>query len=73
MSAWNGNGKAKGSNGQFPDHESMAVDQSRGSPFYGSVYVTWVQFDGLQGTHSPVQVTFSRDGGRSFSTPVKVT
>lgn len=73
VTAWNGNGKAKGSNGQFPDHESMTVDNSPASPFRGSVYVTWVQFDGLHGTHSPVQVAVSRDGARSFSAPVKVT
>ena len=62
VSTWNGNGRGKGSNGQFPDHESIAVDGNPASPFYGSLYVTWVQFSGLQGTHSPVQVAFSRDG-----------
>ena len=39
----------------------------------GRIYVTWAQFDGLQGTHSPVLVATSTNGGRSFSTPVKVT
>ena len=72
VSAWTGNGKAKGSEGQFPDHESIAVDNNPGSRFFGSVYVTWVQFNGLGG-HSPVQVAFSRDGARSFSAPVSVT
>ncbi len=73
VSTWTGNGKAKGSEGQFPDHESIAVDtnpHSR-SRFSRSVYVTWVQFNGL--IHSPVQVAFSRDGGQHFSLPVKVT
>ena len=60
ISTWNGNGK-------FPDHESIDVDSS------GRIYVTWAQFDGLQGTHSPVLVATSTDGGRTFSTPVKVT
>ncbi len=73
VSRWTGEGKSKGSTGQFPDHEAIAVDQSPASPFFGSVYVTWVQFNGLAGTHSPVQVAFSRDGGRSFATPVSVT
>ena len=72
VSKWNGNGKSKGSTGQSPDHESISVDNTPGSPFYGSVYVTWVQFTGL-GIHSPVLVASSRDGGRSFSPPVKVT
>jgi hypothetical protein len=71
VSTWNGNGKSKGSNGQFPDHESIYVDRSPASPYYGSVYVTWVQFDG--NTHSPVNVAYSRDGARTFSTPVQVT
>src|SRR5207244_1975742 len=65
VSAWNGNGKSRGGNGQFPDHDAMTVDDNPGSPFYGSVYVTWVQFSGLQGTHSPVLVAFSRDQARS--------
>jgi hypothetical protein len=67
VSTWNGNGKSKGSNGQLPDHESIHVDR------FGRIYVTWAQFDGLQGTHSPVLVSTSTDGGKSFSTPVKVT
>jgi hypothetical protein len=67
ISTWNGNGKTKGGNGQFPDHESIHVDAS------GRIYVTWAQFDGLQGTHSPVLVATSTDGGHSFSRPVKVT
>ena len=72
IASWNGNGKTKGSNGQFTDHEGLWIDRSPSSPFYGSIYVTWAQFNGL-GTHSPVLVAFSRDGGRSFSAPIKVT
>ena len=73
VSAWNGNGKSRGGNGQFPDHESLVVDNSSTSPFLGSIYVTWVQFNGFQGSHSPVLVGISRDGGSSFQAPVKVT
>jgi len=72
VSTWNGDGKSRGGIGQFPDHESIHVDLSPTSPFYGSVYVTWAQFDGLQGTHSPVYVAVSRDGARTFTTPAKV-
>ena len=68
VSAWNGNGKTRGGNGQFPDHESIHVD-----PVSGRIYVTWAQFNGLQGTHSPVLVATSTNGGRSFSSPVKVS
>jgi len=72
VSTWNGNGKSKGSNGQFPDHESIHVDTSPSSPYVGTIYVTWAQFNG-KGTHSPVYVAVSRDGGRTFSTPAAVT
>jgi hypothetical protein len=68
VSAWTGNGKTRGGNGQFPDHESIHVD-----PVSGRIYVTWAQFNGLQGTHSPVLVATSTDGGRTFSSPTKVT
>ncbi len=61
VSTFTGNGVSKGSNGQFPDHENMHVD-----PTNGYIYVTWAQFDG-QGTHSPVYVAVSRDGGDSFT------
>src|SRR5207245_102945 len=72
IASWTGNGKTKGSNGQFSDHEALSIDASPTSPFYGSIYVTWAQFNG-NGTHSPVLVGISRDGGRSFSAPIKVT
>ena len=47
VSAFNGNGKARGSTGQFPDHEAIHVAKD------GTIYVTWAQFNGL-GSHSPV-------------------
>ncbi len=72
VSTWNGDGKSRGSVGQFPDHESIHADNSPGSPYYGSIYVTWVQFNG-NGSHSPVLVSYSRDRGRSFATPIPVT
>jgi hypothetical protein len=61
VSTWNGNGKSKGSEGQFPDHQNIHVD-----PTNGYVYVTWAQFNG-QGTHSPVNVAVSRNGGDTFT------
>ncbi len=72
VASWTGNGKTKGSNGQFTDHDALWIDGSPASPFFGSIYVTWAQFNG-NGTHSPVLVAVSRDGGRSFSAPIKVT
>ena len=71
VSTWNGDGESKGSNGKFPDHESMFIDSSPLSPYSGSIYVTWVEFSGQ--SHSPVQVAISRDGARTFSAPIQVT
>src|SRR5205823_13503214 len=65
-SAFNGDGHARGSTGQFPDHEAIHVAAD------GTIYVTWAQFSGY-GSHSPVYVATSTDGGASFSAPVKVT
>jgi len=66
VTAFTGNGQAKGSTGQFPDHESMTIAPD------GTIYVTWAQFNG-RGTHSPIYVAVSTDGGRSFATPQRVT
>src|SRR4051812_21734988 len=66
VSAFNGQGISKGSNGQFPDHEAMSVGAD------GTIYVTWAQFHGF-GANSPIWISSSRDGGRSFSRPVKVS
>ncbi len=66
VAVWQGNGISKGSTGQFPDHEQIHVAAD------GTIYVTWAQFNGY-GSHSPVYVATSRDGGRSFSLAQKVT
>ena len=62
---FNGNGKARGSTGQFPDHEAMHVAKD------GTIYVTWAQFTGSS-SHSPVYVATSRDGV-TFGRPVQVS
>ena len=66
VSAFNGDGKARGSTGQFPDHESIHVAKD------GTIYITWAQFTG-HGSHSPVFVATSTNGGLSFTPPVQVT
>jgi len=66
VSAFNGNGQAKGSTGQFPDHESMHVAND------GTIYIPWAQFTGNSG-HSPIYVSVSTDNGHSFAAPVQVT
>ncbi len=66
VSAFQGEGKARGSNGQFPDHESITVAND------GTIYVPWAHFTGFSG-HSPIFIAVSRDGGNSFALPVKVS
>lgn len=66
VSMWQGNGISKGSTGQFPDHDAIHVAND------GTIYLTWAQFNG-NGSHSPVYVATSSDGGRSFSLAQKVT
>lgn len=66
VSAFQGNGKERGGNGQFADHEQMAVSAD------GTIYVTWAQFHGTGGS-DPVYVSTSRNDGVSFSAPVKVS
>ena len=66
VTAFQGNGKARGSTGQFPDHDAIHVAAD------GTIYLTWAQFTGLS-AHSPVYVATSTDGGRSFGLPVAVT
>jgi hypothetical protein len=67
VSAFNGNGKAKGSTGQFPDHEWMHVAKD------GTIYIPWAQFNGNGGWHSPIFISVSTNGGVSFRPPVQVT
>jgi hypothetical protein len=66
VTSFTGNGKARGSTGQFPDHDAIHVARD------GTIYLTWAQFNGL-GSHSPVYVATSTNGGLSFTAPVAVT
>jgi hypothetical protein len=62
ISTFQGNGTTRGSNGKFADHENIHVD-----PTNGYVYVTWAEFSGAQGTHSPVYVAVSHDQGDTWT------
>jgi hypothetical protein len=62
ISTFQGNGTTSGSNGKFADHENIHVD-----PTNGYVYVTWAEFSGTQGTHSPVYVAVSHDQGDTWT------
>ena len=65
------NGSQKGSNGNFPDHETIAVDTSPGSPHFGRLYVTWAQFSGSG--ISPILFAYSDDDGHTWTGPIKVS
>jgi hypothetical protein len=65
------NGKQKGSNGQFPDHESITVDTNPGSPHYGRLYVSWAEFNGSG--RAPIDVAFSDDDGAHWTGPIRVS
>jgi hypothetical protein len=54
----------------FNDKPYLTVDNSPGSAFYGRLYVTWTQFTFDQfGRYisSPIFLSFSDDGGQTFS------
>ena len=65
-------GTMKGSNGQFPDHESIMVDTSTApGHHFGRIYVTWAKFNGSG--RSPIQVAFSDDNGQHWTGPITVS
>jgi len=62
---------AGGQGFKFNDKEDIWADKNPASPFFGRVYVSWTQFRGSVFTFfgEPVMVTFSADGGASWSKP----
>jgi hypothetical protein len=66
------NGTQKGSNGQFPDHESIAVDTGRGpGHHFGRLFVSWAEFNGSG--RSPISLAYSDDNGRTWTGPIRVS
>lgn len=57
----------------FNDKEWVTADATPGSPYFGRVYVTWTEFRSIGGAPSPVMVTVSTDGGRTFSSPTQLS
>jgi len=52
----------------FNDKEGLWADNNPDSPFFGRVFVTWTQFrSALQLPAEPIFVTYSTDGGLSFT------
>jgi hypothetical protein len=61
----------------FEDKPWLGVDRTAASPHRGNVYVAWTRFD-VYGSDNPahrshIMVSRSRDGGRSFSTPLEIS
>jgi hypothetical protein len=65
------NGSIKGSNGKFPDHESIVVDTHPSSPHYGRIYVGWAEFNGSG--RAPIQIAYSDDDGATWTGPITVS
>jgi len=65
-------GTQKGSNGQFPDHETIAVDTGSGpGHHFGRLFVAWAQFNGSG--RSPIELAYSDDNGHTWTGPVQVS
>lgn len=66
------NGSEKGSNGNFPDHESGTVDTGTGpGHHFGRLYLAWAEFDG--GGRSPILLAYSDNDGLSWTGPIHVS
>lgn len=66
------NGSQKGSNGQFPDHETATVDTGNGGHHhYGRLYVTWAEFNGSG--RSPIDIAYSDNDGHTWTGPIRVS
>ena len=57
----------KGNPVDFNDKEWIVADTNESSPYFGRVYVSWTSF--RQNTSEPVEVSYSADGGLTFSPP----
>jgi hypothetical protein len=71
-----GAGIGPANNAVFWDKEYIAVDNFESSPYFGRIYVTATKFvNGLQGsyTESPIFLSYSDDGGASWSTPKEIS
>ncbi|HEX2893478.1 MAG TPA: sialidase family protein [Marmoricola sp.] len=60
---------ASGGGYTFNDKNAMWADKNPSSPYFGRLYASWTQFRGIPGTAEPVRVSYSTDGGRTWSVP----
>jgi hypothetical protein len=71
----NGSASDNGAQQIFLDKEWLAVDNNPTSPGYGNMYITYTQFRFESGVYdeSPIMLTMSTDGGKSWSDPVEIS
>jgi hypothetical protein len=66
------NGSQKGSNGHFPDHESITVDTGSGpGHHFGRLFVAWAEFSGSG--KSPIEISYSDDDGAHWTGPFQLS
>jgi len=53
----------------FNDKNAIWADKNPSSPFFGRLYSSWTQFRGIPGRAEPIRVSFSTNGGRTWSVP----
>jgi hypothetical protein len=51
----------------FNDKNAIWADRNPSSPYFGRLYASWTQFRG--GGAEPIRVSYSADGGRTWSVP----
>jgi hypothetical protein len=60
---------ASGGGYTFNDKNAMWADKNPSSPYFGRLYASWTQFRGIPGAAEPIRVSYSTDGGRTWSVP----
>jgi hypothetical protein len=53
----------------FNDHPEIGVDANPSSKFFGRVYLAWTDFNSIPSTSEPAEVSYSTDGGSTWSAP----
>jgi hypothetical protein len=59
----------------FNDKEWIVTDNNPSSPYFGRTYLTWTKFVSAYGAYleSPIWLSYSDDGGKSWSTPQEIS
>jgi hypothetical protein len=53
----------------FNDKNAMWADKNPTSPYFGRLYASWTQFRGIPGAAEPIRVSYSTNGGQTWSVP----